>query len=243
MGIIPVCLQPIGSYTVRICDSWNESLDDFPKEHHDFSFRNADGYVSDEQAAIVVNTFLKRACFDCHHDDTAESDLNLNQIPWKLVDRNVRQRWVQIYDRIAAGEMHPDEKDLPNVDRAKLLEALGGSIRQVEREQTRKFGHGPLRCLAQTESRGSKTLSTSEQEKFQVETCREDGNVELWNGYFQLSAVNSAGTIFPSHEFYQRRLRSRLTVNIQVKRRFKQPVTSSVSAVHRAWSNRQRPSA
>ena len=102
-------------------------------------------------ATAPVNNVIQHTCLDCHNADTVAGDFNLAAVPWTLDNAEVRQRWVQIHDRVAAGEMPPDKRDLAEAERKQFLDALAQSIRAVEQEQTRKHGRGPLRRLTRTE--------------------------------------------------------------------------------------------
>lgn len=102
-------------------------------------------------AETIVDRLIQQTCVDCHNKDLAEGDLHLNALPWRLEDEENRGRWVQIHDRVAAGEMPPDGEDLSPADRKELLNALANSIRDVERRQIREEGRGPLRRMTRTE--------------------------------------------------------------------------------------------
>ena len=108
--------------------------------------------TANSQAAVApVESVVKHHCIACHNDDTAEGDLNLTRVPWTLGDQQVRQRWIEIYDRVTAGEMPPDGANLSEKERNRFLDALGHSIRDVENDRTRKQGRGPLRRLTRLE--------------------------------------------------------------------------------------------
>ncbi|WP_417388787.1 DUF1588 domain-containing protein [Gimesia sp.] len=105
----------------------------------------------DSEAGETIRQFLQKACFDCHNDDLAEGRLNLQQLNWKLNDQRLRQRWILAYDRIAAGEMPPDRKDLSQADRALLLKKLSQSLQAADAAQVALHGRGPLRRLTRDE--------------------------------------------------------------------------------------------
>lgn len=99
----------------------------------------------------VVSEMIRTTCIDCHNDDTTEGGLNLTQVAWKLDSDDVRRRWVQIHDRIAAGEMPPDESDLSKEDRRALLKVLSTAIYETDHAQVLAEGRGPLRRLTRRE--------------------------------------------------------------------------------------------
>lgn len=77
--------------------------------------------------------FLAQYCFDCHAGDEAEAGLDLEDYSDKLVDADIRRRWVYLYDRVAGGEMPPKTADQPDADaRAKFLSALGDSLTRAD---------------------------------------------------------------------------------------------------------------
>lgn len=105
----------------------------------------------DSEAGETIRQLLQKTCFDCHNDDLAEGRLNLQQLNWKLDDQRLRQRWILAYDRIAAGEMPPDQKDLSQADRALLLKKLSQSLQAADAAQVALHGRGPLRRLTRDE--------------------------------------------------------------------------------------------
>lgn len=99
----------------------------------------------------TIRQLLQKTCFDCHNDDLAEGRLNLEQLSWKLDNQRLRQRWIQAYDRIAAGEMPPDQNDLTQADREILLKALSQSLQTADAAEIALQGRGPLRRLTRDE--------------------------------------------------------------------------------------------
>ncbi|HAW28161.1 MAG TPA: hypothetical protein DCY03_08590, partial [Planctomycetaceae bacterium] len=99
----------------------------------------------------TIRQLLQKTCFDCHNDDLAEGRLNLEQLSWKLDNQRLRQRWIQAYDRIAAGEMPPDRSDLTQADREILLKALSQSLQTADAAEIALQGRGPLRRLTRDE--------------------------------------------------------------------------------------------
>ena len=56
--------------------------------------------------------FLQSYCFDCHNSDNAEGDFDLAEIGNSATTGDF-DRWVEVYDRIATGEMPPADMDRP----------------------------------------------------------------------------------------------------------------------------------
>ena len=98
-----------------------------------------------------VETFVKQTCVGCHNNKRSKGGLNLQRLPWTLESRQVRQRWVQIHDRIAKGEMPPDAEDLPIPQRATLLAVLSDALHEADHAHVRSQGRGPMRRLNRRE--------------------------------------------------------------------------------------------
>ena len=99
----------------------------------------------------VVATFVKQTCVKCHNNKRSKGGLNLKRLPWTLETRQVRQRWVQIHDRITRGEMPPDTEDLPGAERATLLAVLSDALHEADHAEVRSEGRGPMRRLNRRE--------------------------------------------------------------------------------------------
>lgn len=107
---------------------------------------------ADQSAAqTLVRGIIEQSCSGCHNDEVMEGELNLSQLVWKLDDDEIRERWVLVHDRVAAGEMPPDSAGLSSIDRQQFLGALSQSIHAIEQEQTERWGRGPLRRLTRRE--------------------------------------------------------------------------------------------
>lgn len=98
-----------------------------------------------------VRNVLRKSCFDCHNDETSEGGLNLTQVRWELDNTDIRRRWVQIHDRIAAGEMPPDTNDFSQKDRNALLKVLSTAIDDFDKKEVLAQGRGPMRRLTRRE--------------------------------------------------------------------------------------------
>lgn len=95
----------------------------------------------------VVRTFIENSCTDCHGGDEAEAGLDLTKLAWKLEVPDIRQKWIQLHDRIESGEMPPDADALPAQDRQSLLSALSGAIHAADHAEVLANGRGPMRRL------------------------------------------------------------------------------------------------
>ena len=99
----------------------------------------------------VVGELIKQTCVECHNEETSEGGLNLASVAWKLNNKEVRQRWVQIHDRIAAGEMPPEKDSLSQKDRLTLLKVLSTAIHHSDFAEVSTEGRGPMRRLTRRE--------------------------------------------------------------------------------------------
>lgn len=98
-----------------------------------------------------LGKLIRQTCFDCHDGDSAEGGLDLASLSFTLDDREFRDRWVLIHDRIQAGEMPPDPTNLSDSDRRALLTTLHDAIAMADRADVVANGRGPLRRLTRVE--------------------------------------------------------------------------------------------
>src|SRR5690242_6507052 len=80
-------------------------------------------------AAPDTAAFTEKYCAKCHNDVDKEGGLDLGNLTFKPDDRANFQHWVDVHDRLAAGEMPPKDKKQP--ERAELetfLKTLSGSL-------------------------------------------------------------------------------------------------------------------
>ena len=60
-----------------------------------------------------MEPFLEKHCYECHDDVTAKGGLNLLDLGNELQDDAIAAKWERVYDRVAQGEMPPEEKQQP----------------------------------------------------------------------------------------------------------------------------------
>lgn len=99
----------------------------------------------------TASSLLRQACFGCHDKATSEGGLDLTALSFDLNNREVRERWVRIHDRIEKGEMPPQSNDLPKDSRTSLLKSLQGAIHNADLADIRAIGRGPMRRLNREE--------------------------------------------------------------------------------------------
>ncbi len=85
-------------------------------------------------------SFLQRHCSQCHSDEEAEGDFRLESLFYDLSNRDARQRWVFLHDRIARGEMPPAiANEIAPADRAGFLSELSRQLITAERRHRQIF--------------------------------------------------------------------------------------------------------
>ncbi|MGB4711368.1 MAG: c-type cytochrome domain-containing protein, partial [Fuerstiella sp.] len=71
-----------------------------------------------------LGELIRQTCVDCHDGAAAEGGLDLTSLAFTLDDRELRERWILIHDRVKSGEMPPDESSLSDGDRQSLVKTL-----------------------------------------------------------------------------------------------------------------------
>lgn len=96
--------------------------------------------------------FLDRHCYECHDDLVAEAGLDLFALGDDLNNPGDFIDWSQVFERVASGEMPPEEKKRPNADEMKaFLGHLEDGLVEVERGLQKEFGRAELRRLSREE--------------------------------------------------------------------------------------------
>ena len=109
------------------------------------------GWLSSNLKADDVRTLVSEHCAACHDESTRKGGLDLTSLALKLNDESVRNRWIQIYDRVQNREMPPDPKDLAESQRALLLKSLLKVLAAADRKDVLANGRGPMRRLTRGE--------------------------------------------------------------------------------------------
>ncbi len=88
-----------------------------------------------------IRGFVSENCLDCHEGDSAEAGLDVAKLAAGLEDPSLFEKWVQVYDRVAAGEMPPpDSSDLTDRQREAFLKTTGTWLAETARETNQKLG-------------------------------------------------------------------------------------------------------
>lgn len=92
--------------------------------------------------------FVGAHCVDCHSGKDSAGDLDLEQLGSDLSDAEVLRRWIQVHDRVAAGEMPPPENEGPETsERKRAVATLAETLDTADRRR----GDVVLRRLNRTE--------------------------------------------------------------------------------------------
>ena len=98
-----------------------------------------------------LDKLIRQTCLDCHEGESAEGGLDLASLAFTLDDRELRDCWILIHDRIDSGEMPPDPQELSDPDRQTLLKTLNDAIAKADRVDVITNGRGPMRRLTREE--------------------------------------------------------------------------------------------
>lgn len=97
--------------------------------------------------------YLEAHCFDCHDSATRKGGLDLETLPSHLTSRAQLERWTQVHDRIASGEMPPKSREVrpPKNETAGVLAMLDDRLHRADVETVEKCGRSLLRRLTAQE--------------------------------------------------------------------------------------------
>lgn len=81
-------------------------------------------------AAPAFRPFLDQHCMDCHDAEMKKGGLDLSALSTDGADAAALKKWVQVFDRVAAGEMPPPKKkEPPSQDAVRdFMAVLGGDL-------------------------------------------------------------------------------------------------------------------
>ena len=99
----------------------------------------------------VIAALLERNCTECHDAETKKGRLDLTTLAFDLVEAQGMERWTQIFDRVANGEMPPRSEAMSPGDRKALLASLESSLIAAGTAARERTGRGPMRRLNRIE--------------------------------------------------------------------------------------------
>ena len=99
-----------------------------------------------------VHAFLKSHCVDCHDDDVKKGGFDLTALKFDLRDPAAFTRWVQVLDRVAAGEMPPKTEGRPDLAAVRAFATeLADELRATDVGRIAREGRVPARRLTRFE--------------------------------------------------------------------------------------------
>jgi hypothetical protein len=99
-----------------------------------------------------VQPFVTKHCVECHRGDKPKGDLRLDRLTNAFDSPTSRKSWQTIRDRVAAGEMPPEERPRPTVDEIKaLLEWIDAGVQDGVRRERAIQGRVVFRRLNRVE--------------------------------------------------------------------------------------------
>jgi hypothetical protein len=108
--------------------------------------------AADQKMPAAIEEFVSSHCFDCHQGEDAEAGFDLAALTIDFSKPNSEQRWVQIIDRVTAGEMPPADWGEADADeRDKFLAAAGDAVRAHQRARQQEVGRVRGRRLTRSQ--------------------------------------------------------------------------------------------
>lgn len=99
-----------------------------------------------------VQSFLSQHCFSCHDARKAKAGLRLDELGFDFLQGKTADVWKEVHDRVAVGEMPPDDSPPPSAEQSKaFLTWVNARLQQAEREALSAAGRNLLRRLNRSE--------------------------------------------------------------------------------------------
>jgi hypothetical protein len=96
----------------------------------------------------TIRPLLTRHCVPCHGPTVQKGRLRLDNLSGDMADEKSRSRWVEVRQRVQAGEMPPASKPrLPTDDKHALVRWIDSSVQAVDSGRRQKDGRVRLRRL------------------------------------------------------------------------------------------------
>ena len=99
-----------------------------------------------------VRPFLDQHCIECHHAETKKGQLDLTALSSGLTNAETFATWVNVHDRVRAGEMPPEKQPRPaakELDRA--MSALAKELTAADAARQQRDGRSGVRRLTRIE--------------------------------------------------------------------------------------------
>ena len=93
-----------------------------------FAWMTFIGGIADaaDESFAPLTPFFAEFCFRCHAGETHEGGLDLEKLETDLLNPDLVSKWVRVFDRVANGEMPPEQKLRPSSEKSQsFLDRLG----------------------------------------------------------------------------------------------------------------------
>ena len=96
--------------------------------------------------------FLRKHCLQCHDAANHSADLNLERLPGAGLASETFATWVRVHDRVAAGEMPPQNQPQPAMaEKQQFLQSLDNQLQRDDAARQKEQGRVRLRRLTRQE--------------------------------------------------------------------------------------------
>jgi len=104
--------------------------------------------VLGQPAPKTVPFFLKNHCFECHDSEAKKGGLDLTALKFEPKTSDNFAKWVQVDDKVGAGEMPPKKKPRPEANELRAFtNALTAALLSADRERVAREGRATQRRL------------------------------------------------------------------------------------------------
>ena len=101
-----------------------------------------------------IKPLLTKYCFDCHAGDGAEAEVHLDRYENVEQMHRARPAWLRVRDKVASGEMPPEDVEQPSAeDRQLLCDAIEEVLSRVDCDKEARPGRVTIRRLNRVEYR------------------------------------------------------------------------------------------
>ena len=98
--------------------------------------------------SFEAGNFAEKYCVSCHDGDTKSGNLDLTSLPFEPNDAANLRHWINVYDRVQAGEMPPKKKARPALNEQNdFVRQLAVSLNAYENQKTAREGRATQRRL------------------------------------------------------------------------------------------------
>lgn len=100
----------------------------------------------------AITSFLDTHCYECHDDLTTEGDLNLLDLDFDMSDPGALRQWIDVLDRVKAGEMPPEKQPRPDAkETGEFLSLLEKPLAKADEALIAERGRARPRRLNRSE--------------------------------------------------------------------------------------------